>query len=104
MPSSWRNSSWYGRKEKNRYKRLDNLINKLFDTAETQGTDIEPLLIDQIVKLTSKGHGSIHSVTKLTETMDIVNRMQSLEDIIVNVDPSALSAAKVKHELQKQYR
>jgi len=104
MGTSWRSSNYYGRSTRTTFKKLQRMIIKEFDAAEKDGSQVPVERVDKLTKLIGKSHNCIHVIVKIVDVIDMHDRMADLEDIITNVEPSALADAKAKWESQKQYR
>ncbi len=91
---AWNNGTYYGKKTKTYFKKLDKLLIKLFDNALSNNQSITPELLDQILKITGRQNTLAHTITKLVETLDTNQRLLDIEKLINSIPASAIAQAR----------
>lgn len=79
--SRWDDGDYYGRKNRNTYRRLDKLLNKELDNADAAGSlDLDTL--HKIDTLASRKLSCVHSNLKIAEVLTIVKQINRLNTIV----------------------
>ncbi len=90
----WNEGSYYGKKTKIYFRKLDKLLMKLFNEALNDNQTITPELLDRILKITGRQNTLAHTITKLVETLDTNQRLQDIERLINSIPPDAIAKAR----------
>lgn len=96
----WDDGDYYGRKNRNTYRRLDKLLNKEFDRVEESGTlDIDTL--HKIDTLASRKLSCVHSNLKIADALTIIKQINRL-NVIVDCVPDEILSRYYNESIKKR--